>query len=398
MLRNLTGTTQQVRLRGTYGTAALDFGPASIAPGAEWTGIARATIRRPRLWSTDRPTLYRANLTLYDSAHRQLGGYFTYSGIRSITVSRDGQLLLNGRRLNLRGVEVREQDAQSGTALSSASLQQLIAWVRQLGASLIRADPLDPQVEELADRYGILIWSDITVNQHTTVAHLQDPHWLAYARGLLRDDIIANQNHPSVLVWSIGNELPTPVPKSEASYISSATAYAHRLDPTRPVGMAVQAWPGLSCQAAYAPLDVIGLNEYFGWFDAGGGTTDDRDAVSPFLDTFRACYPRQAAFVTEFGFDANRDGPVEERGTYQFQSDAAAFHLGVFASKPWLSGAIYFILQDAATFPNYSGGNPWPAAPINQKGLIDFQGHFKPAFAVVQAIYGSTVQIARSVR
>ena len=74
--------------------------------------------------------------------------------------------------------------------------------------------------------------------------------------------------------------------------------------------MSVSDWPGVACQRAYAPLDVIGVNEYFGWFDAGGGATDDRDALSPFLDSVRACYPNKALFTSEFGFDANRNGPA----------------------------------------------------------------------------------------
>ena len=123
-----------------------------------------------------------------------------------------------------------------------------------------------------------------------------------------------------------------------------------------------------------------------------------RDALSPFLDSFRACYPTKALFISEFGFDANRDGPVEERGTYQFQADAAAYHLGVFASKPWLSGAIYFLLQDAATSLGYSGGNPWPDPPFDQKGLIDLYGNIKPAFAIVASIYRATMQIAPPLR
>jgi beta-glucuronidase len=152
----------------------------------------------------------------------------------------------------------------------------------------------------------------------------------------------------------------------------------------------------LSCQTAYGPLDVLGFNEYFGWFDAGGGATDDREALSPFLDSFRACYPQKALLVTEFGFDGNRNGPVEERGTYQFQADAAGYHLGVYATKPWLSGAIYFLLQDAAAFPNYQGGNPWPGPPFVEKGLIDVHGNAKPAFSVVQSSYKATPQIAPS--
>jgi beta-glucuronidase len=162
------------------------------------------------------------------------------------------------------------------------------------------------------------------------------------------------------------------------------------------VGLAVSSWPGVDCQAAYGPLDVIGFNDYFGWFDAGGGTTDDRDALSSFLDSFRACYPGRAIFVTEFGVEGNRNGPVEERGTYQFQSDSAAFHLAVFATKRWLAGAIWFPLQDFAARPGWGGGNPLPNPPYVQKGLFDVFGNPKPVAAVISQIYHHTLQIGPS--
>jgi beta-glucuronidase len=393
-VRNATGATQTVQLRGAYGGAPLRFGTATIAPHATWTATASVQIARPNLWSIDHPALYRATLTLSDGLGRVLGGYQTYSGIRSITVTPDGRLELNGRLLSLRGTELREQTLQSGAALDPAQLSQLIGWVRDLGATVIRADTPDPELEEMADRDGILIWSDIAVDQQVTSGQLGNRAFLASAHAMLQSNILTNQNHPSVLLWSVGNELPTPATSLEAAYIAGAAALAHSLDPTRPVGMSISDWPGLACQAAYAPLDVIGFNEYFGWFDAGGGGTDDRDALAPFLSTFRACYPTKALFVSEFGFDGNRTGPIEERGTYEYQADAVAFHLGVFASEPWLSGAMYFLLQDAATFPNYQGGNPWPDPPFDQKGLVDLNGNLKPAFAIAQQSFRASAQIA----
>jgi beta-glucuronidase len=158
--------------------------------------------------------------------------------------------------------------------------------------------------------------------------------------------------------------------------------------------MAIADWPGVPCQAAYRSLDVLGFNDYFGWFDAGGGSTDDRDALSPFLDSLRACYPKKALMITEFGFEANRDGPVEERGTYAFAANAATFHLQVFASKPWLSGAIYFPLQDFAAKPGWGGGNPLPDPPWVHKGVISPTGQVKPLFSVLSAIYHATAQLA----
>ena len=145
----------------------------------------------------------------------------------------------------------------------------------------------------MADRDGILIWTEIPVNQYVGKQYLGQPAWVARAHALLEDNILTNQNHPSVMLWSIGNELPTPATAAETSYIAGAASLAHHLDPTRPVGMSVSDWPGVPCQHAYAPLDVIGVNEYFGWFDAGGGATDDEAALSPFLDSFQGLLPHK---------------------------------------------------------------------------------------------------------
>ena len=72
-----------------------------------------------------------------------------------------------------------------------------------------------------------------------------------------------------------------------------------------------------------------------------------------------------------------------------------AYHLGVFASKSWLSGAIIQTLQDFAAMPGYNGGDPWPNPPFNEKGLVDVYGNEKPSFGVVSGIYHATRQIGR---
>ncbi|MFZ0091168.1 MAG: glycoside hydrolase family 2 TIM barrel-domain containing protein [Solirubrobacteraceae bacterium] len=393
-VRNLTGKPQTVVLQGTYGRAKLRFGGHTLAPDSTWTATASVPIHSPHLWAPDDPYLYRATLTVSDPHGRQLEGYVDYSGIRSITVTPAGQLLLNGRVLDLRGFDLHELNVQTGGALNPTQLAALVGWVRELGGTIIRAHyPLNPEIEELADQDGILLWSEVPVYQVSTT-YMTRPGWLSAAHTLLRTNILTNENHPSILLWSIANELPTPPNDAEARYIAGAVALAHQLDPTRPVGMAISDWPGVACQSAYAPLDVIGFNDYFGWFDAGGGATDDPDALSPFLDSLHACYPNKALMITEFGFEGNRNGPVEERGTYQYQTAAATFHLGVFASKPYLSAAMWFALQTFAARPGWGGGDPFPDPPFVQKGEIDLYGNpVAPLFSTIQSIYRSTVQI-----
>jgi beta-glucuronidase len=397
-VRNVTGLAQTVNLAGTYGSAPVRFGGHTILPGATWVAQAAVRIPTPHLWAPGDPFLYRAGLTLSDAQGRKLEGYTDYSGIRTIAVGPTGQLLLNGRLLNLRGFDLHEQNISDGNALTPTQLSNLVGWVRELGGGIIRAHyPLNPEIEEQADEDGILLWSEVPVYQVSS-KYLTRAGWLSFAHAMLRQNILTNENHPSIIVWSVANELTTPPDDAEARYIAGATAIAHQLDPTRPVGMAISDWPGVACQAAYAPLDVIGFNDYFGWFDAGGGTTDDPDELSPFLDSLHLCYPGKSLMITEFGFEGSRNGPDEQRGTYQYQSDAAAFHLGVFASKPYISAAMWFALQDFAARPGWGGGDPFPNPPFVEKGEIDLQGNpVQPLFSTIQSIYTSTVQIAPAV-
>ena len=76
--------------------------------------------------------------------------------------------------------------------------------------------------------------------------------------------------------------------------------------------------------------------------------------------------------VTEFGAEANRDGPVEEKGTWAFQQDFVNYHLGVFATKPWLSGAIYWALNEFRVRPGWDGGNPRPTAAAAPEGPAEY--------------------------
>jgi len=145
------------------------------------------------------------------------------------------------------------------------------------------------------------------------------------------------------------------------------------------------------CQApSYAPLQVIGINDYFGWYVGPGGQIFDRTQFPAYLDAVRACYPRQAIMISEFGAEANRDGPPEEKGTFAFQQDFVNFQLGVFAAKPWLSGAIYWALNEFWVRPGWDGGDPRPQPPVFQKGLITYDGQRKPAWSDVQRWYKAT--------
>ena len=399
-VRNDGVRTRLVTLGGRFGARRVKLGTQIV--GAKHFATFRATLRvpQPRLWSPARPYLYDASLLATarkGKRQEKLQSYGLRLGVRSIKVSA-GRLLLNGQPLNVRGVGIQEDSRTRGFAIDNATRDQQLGWVRELGATLIRSHyPLHPYTLEQADRLGILVWSEVPVYQVDT-EEIAKTDVRDAAVNALRSVVIDNREHPSVIVWSIGNELSSRPGPAQASYIRTAIAAARALDPSRPIALAVAASPTVGCQPAYDPLDIIGLNDYFGWYPGSNGTIADRDLLSGYLDALRACYPQKAIMISEFGAEANRDGPAEERGTNAFQRDFIAFHLGVYATKPWLSGAIYWALQEFRVRPDWDGGNPRPLSPIHQKGLVTLDGVRKPAFADVQAAFRATQQIAATAR
>jgi beta-glucuronidase len=386
LVRNAGTKARPIHVMARFGGRPVSLGTRTLRGGdtGEFTGSLR--VAKPKLWAPDHPTLYPVTLTA--GAAR----YSLKTGIRSIRVA-GGRLLLNGRKLNFRGVGLHEDSKQFGFAINNAIRDQFIAWTQELGATLIRSHyPLHPYLEEQADKLGILLWSEIPVYQvHTTYLQLGSVKRLAAK--MLRTNILANSAHPSIIVWSLQNELSTRVGPSQTAFIRNQAALAHRMDPSRPVGLAVAAYPSAGCQAGYAPIDVVGFNDYFGWYPGPGGSIADRDALSPFLDAAHACYPDKALVITETGAEANRDGPEEEKGTYAFQSAFADYHFGVYATKPYLSGAIWWGLQEFRVRPTWDGGNPRPSSPVHTKGLITQDGVHKPAFFELQRIYHATQQL-----
>lgn len=387
---NLDGRSRPVRLTGTFGDQAFDLGGATLGPGARRTFAGSVKVATPELWSPASPHLYPVRLTA-QVAGATAQVWRTEAGIRSVAVV-DGRLQLNGRPVAWRGFGLHEDSLTKGFALANADREQIVADVQDLGATLMRSHyPLHPQLMELADRKGLMVWSEIPMYQVRTNAL---KHASVRNKGvrMLRENILANGAHPSVIVWSIANELNSNVNADQAAYIRKAVRTAHRLDPTRPVGQAVASDPTGGCQKGFAPLDFVGFNEYFNWYPGPDGTMADRDNLTPFLNRMRRCYPDKGIAVTEVGAEANRDGPVEERGTYAFQQAFAKWHFETLAGLSWLSGATWWALQEFRVRPNWDGGNPRPNPPFHQKGLITLTGARKPAYFEVQRIFRATDQ------
>jgi beta-glucuronidase len=387
-LRNVTPRSRRATVTGRFGARRVRLGSSTIRPGRTAAFAGSLRIARPQLWSPRSPYLYPAAIEVR-ARGRTVGRWRLKTGVRSIRVA-GGRLTLNGRALQIRGVGVHEDNRTQGFAVDNRWRRWLVDQTKALGASMLRTHyPMHPYIHELADREGLLIWSEIPVYS-TKPEYLDDIRNRAVAE--LRKNIRTNGSHPSVMIWSIANELSSDPGPSQYDYIRAAKGAADELDPTRPVGLAVAGYPSAGCQSRYGPLDVIGFNDYFGWYPGPGGSLFDRNRLALYLDSVRRCYRGKAIMVTEFGAEANRDGSVEDKGTWAFQQDFVNFHLRVFASRPWLSGALYWALNEFRVRPEWDGGNPFATPPIHQKGLLTYDGQRKPAWADVQRWFRQTDQ------
>jgi beta-glucuronidase len=222
-------------------------------------GVGVLTIpARPDLWEPRNPRLYAVSLAFGDDRTEDLVGF------RDIRVE-SRRILLNGREIFLRGISVHEDDARNGKVLTDEDLERRFRHARELGANFMRLAhyPHDERVARKADRDGILLWEEIPVYW---AIDFSNPGTYADAENQLGELILRDGNRASVIMWSVGNENQDT--DERLSFMMRLADKARELDGTRLVTAAClvnHAKNRIEDRLA-AHLDVIGLNEYVGWY------------------------------------------------------------------------------------------------------------------------------------
>jgi beta-glucuronidase len=380
------GRKSRVLLKGAFGSTRVRFKRTVVPSGTTKEIRGTARIRKPRLWSPVAANLYVVQVSGPGGSR-----WKSKAGIRKFSVSKNGILSMNGLKTRFRGASFHESEQKVGAAWTPFERAQNNLLLEKLGVNMIRSHyPLSPQQMEWADEHGVLVWCQIPVYRPTNTQVRSK----TYRRtALLQTEEIVKRyrGYPSLMTWSLINEpIPSDVNKL-VSLIRAQKKIAKRFDPQGLVGLDYAANASDNTQnPAFRGLDVLGVNEYFGWYPGANGSALKVEALVPYMDYMHRIYPRQALMVTEFGAEANRNGPADELGTYEYQANFVAAQLRLMRGMSYLNGIFAWALRDYWVRPGWHGGNPDPSPPWSRKGLFQADNTPKPAAAIVEREFKAT--------
>lgn len=348
------------------------------------------SVPRVELWAPEHPSLYDARVTLSYRGRSQQSQHLQI-GLRSVKV-KHGQLFLNNRRVQLRGASIHEDYPGDGAATTGFDMDTTVRELKELGANVTRAHYLLSEgLLRRFDRAGIMVWNEAPVWQRDHGANLLN-NALDRRRALAQVErtVKGARNHPSVITHSVANELTfTPDRKpGTRRFLIDASERARDLDPTLPISLDIKGRTGFVEQFVYQRFDMLGINQYFGWYP----WVEDFNTLDPYLREMHDLYPDHALVMTEFGAEGRpdmADAPIDQKGSYAFQTMHVARTLDLVDRLPFLSGAIHWTLREFEIFPGWRGGAvDGPGRNTrHHKGLLTYGGARKPAWYVVHDHY-----------
>ncbi len=324
------------------------------------------------LWSPEHPRLYNIELTAGpDHLADNLG-------FRTIEVQGD-QILLNGKPVFLRGISYHDEaPLRSGRSWSDKDAETLLGWAQDLHCNFVRMAhyPHTENEYRLTDKLGLMVWSEIPVYWGIDWTN---PHTLDVAKHQLWEMIHRDHNHPSVILWSMSNE--TPESPERNAFIHQLAVEARAEDPTRLITSAIVTHFKGTTATLDDPLgqdlDVLGYNEYLGWYQGSPQTIPDYMWQNPM---------GKPVIISEFGAGAKAGlhGPATEMFTEEYQDNLYRQQFQMLEKMPFLRGMTPWALMD---FRSPMRQLPGIQDDYNRKGLVSDKGEKKKAFFTLQDYY-----------
>jgi hypothetical protein len=373
---------------------AFEFPAEPLARGGTEVLQTQARIPDPDLWSPSAPNLWELEL--------EVPGESTYRarvGLREVRAE-GADLLLNGKRIRLRGASVHEDVFGRGDALRPIDQDRMIGHLKAIDANATRSQhPLDPGLVERLDAAGIMVWQGVGPTDAPGAWTSRGEKRVRAAKERVRQSVRQGQLNPSIITWNLANEVAGKGhPEGQIPYIDSMASELKRTDPSRPIALDIWgAHPPKEPSLIYRHVDMIGWTNYIGWYESTNASADTlRAEIKSRLAQIRRVFPDKVIAVTEFGAEANSRNVTTAPGGYAFQAHLLDLHLQTYASIPNLAGALIWNLRDFAVTPSFFGGSIKRQVPniilvrgLNQKGLFDVRYKAKPSVEVVNGRFAA---------
>jgi beta-glucuronidase len=328
------------------------------------------------LWSPENPKLYTVEIASEASQVTDRIGF------RSIEV-RGADILFNGKPIFLRGVSLHEEaPTRPARAWSEDDARTLLSWAKELGCNFVRLAhyPHNESMLRMADQMGLMVWAEVPV--YWTI-QWDNPQTLRNAENQLNEMIARDHNRAALIIYSVANE--TPISDARNRFLRQLIQDAHSTDATRLVSAALQATEVVDGKhitihindPIAGDLDILGNNEYIGWYVRHPEDADSIDWVSEY---------NKPLIMSEFGGDAlfGYHGDASVRWTEEYQENLYEHQIAMLKRIPFLRGMTPWILKDfrspRRTLPRFEDY-------FNRKGLVSDHGEKKKAFFVLQKFY-----------
>jgi beta-galactosidase len=219
-------------------------------------------VKKPILWNLDNPYLYTAHSILLKNG-KQKDTYKTTFGIRSIKYSKENGFELNGKQVKFKGVCLHHDLGPLGSAVNYRATKRQLEIMKSMGVNAIRTshNPPSPEQLELCDKMGILV--QVEAFDEWKIGKVENGYhkfWDEWHERDLRDMIKRDRNHPSVVMWSIGNEVREQQKKHGGEVAKHLTEICHDEDPTRPVTAGFNNYPQCIKNGLADAIDLVGFN------------------------------------------------------------------------------------------------------------------------------------------
>ena len=360
-------------------------------------------IKHPKLWSTENPYLHTINVDLLDGT-KIIDKISDKLGFRWFEFKEHGAFFLNGKRVLLRGTHRHEEHAGVGAAMSNTQHVTDMKLIKEMGANFVRLAhyPQDPSIYKACDELGLLVWDELPWCR----GGVGNATWQENTKRMLAEIINQNYNHPSIIIWSLGNEmywLPDfkngDAKEKMISFLAEINDLAHHLDPTRKTAIR-KYYDGADI------VDVFSPSIWSGWYS--GSYKSYQKAINKYKKQYHSFLHAEYGGSSHVGRHTENpitgEGKIKSDGWEEaiVQTDVANiaqigdwsenyivdlfdWHLRISENDPTFVGNVQWAFKDFGTPLRPENAIPY----MNQKGLVDREGNKKDAFYVFKSYWSN---------